>query len=77
MKITVSEMKNIQDRNNDRLDFAEENISGIEYITVETLQIKQSQIKSLKNKQTLTKLWDNLNRTNMLIPKCGAAKNNG
>ena len=38
MKITVSEMKNIQDRNNDRLNFAEENIRGIEYITIETLQ---------------------------------------
>lgn len=50
MKITVSEMKNIQDRNNDRLDFAEENISGIEYITIETLQ-NQTQLDKKSEKQ--------------------------
>lgn len=49
MKITVSEMKNIQDRNNDRLDFAEENINRIEYITVETLQ-NQTQLDKKSEK---------------------------
>lgn len=74
MKITVSEMKTykieiIQIR------LCRRNISGIEYITIDTLQkSKHSWIKSLKNKQTFTELWTSFNRTNMLIPKGGQQK---
>ena len=49
VKTVMSEMKNIQDRNNDRLDFAEENISGIEYVTIETLQ-NQTQLDKKSEK---------------------------
>ena len=38
MKITVSEMKNVLDGINGRLDIAEENITEFEYLTIETLQ---------------------------------------
>lgn len=65
---TTSEMKNSQDRINGRLDIAEKRLLNSKTEQKELFKIKYTEIKrSLENKKSITKLWDNFSHSNIHV----------
>ena len=65
MKNTVTEVKNMLDKVNSRLDDAEKQVNYLEVRVVEITQSEEQ--KEKKNEDSLRDLWDNTKYSNICI----------